>query len=96
VRQIFLAGEESQERASLLRVMIANCPTQHRIAGLKRIEHRSLCQRTFHFERYLTAHVRKCSQMLGKYDSNHMTTILQRLFQWSAILQPQPANKRSL
>ena len=93
VGQIFLAGEESQERAPLLRVMIANCPTQHGIASLKRIEHRALCQRTFHFEGYLAAHVRQRSQMLGKYDSDHMTTILQRLFQGSAILQPQPANK---
>ena len=39
MRQILLAGEEAQERAPLLRNMIADGAAQHRVAGLERVEH---------------------------------------------------------
>ena len=61
VRQIFLAGEETQKRPALSRDVIANRPAQHRIAGLKRVEHRALRDRTFDFELHLAADVRQRS-----------------------------------
>jgi hypothetical protein len=39
---IFRAGEESQERAALVRDVVADRPAQHGITGLKRVEDRAL------------------------------------------------------
>ena len=40
VGQILLAGEEPHERAALLRDVVADRPTQHRIAVLEGVEDR--------------------------------------------------------
>jgi hypothetical protein len=41
MREIFLAGEETQKRAPLLRRVMANGATQRRKPFLQRVEHRS-------------------------------------------------------
>src|SRR6266853_852179 len=71
--QIFLASEEAQKRPPLLRDLVADRPAQHRIAGLERVEHRALRDRTLNFERHLAADVRQRSQMLREYDSDHLS-----------------------
>ena len=71
VREILLAGEESQECPPLQRYVVADRPPQHGIAGLECIEHRAQRDRRFDFERHLAADVRQRSQMLREYDANH-------------------------
>ena len=58
VGEVFFAGEEAQERAALLRVVVADGAAQHGIAGLERVQHRALRDRALDFERHLTADVR--------------------------------------
>lgn len=70
MRQIFLAGEEAQERTTLLRRVIANCSLEHRVAFFERIQNRSLRDRTFDWNLNLVADVRQRAKMLGKLDSN--------------------------
>ena len=70
--QILLAGEEPQERPALLRDLIADRPTQHRIAGFERVEDRSQRDRAVELKFYFAAHVRQRSEMLREYDSDHM------------------------
>jgi len=69
--QIFLAGEEAQERPALLRDLIANRPAQHRIADLERVEDRSQRDRAVELKFYFAADVRQRSEMLRNYDSDH-------------------------
>ena len=49
MRKIFLACEEAQKRPPLLRDLIPNRPAQHGIAGLQRVQHRALRDRSFDF-----------------------------------------------
>jgi len=58
--QILLAGEEPQKRPALVRDVIADGAAQHGIAGLKRIEHRALRDRTRDVELDFAANVRQC------------------------------------
>jgi hypothetical protein len=71
MRQIFLTGKESQERSPLLCDLIPNRPAQHRIAGLKRVQHRSLCDGTIDLKLNLSPCVCQSSQMLREYDPYH-------------------------
>src|SRR5712691_7614329 len=69
--QIPFAGEEPQERPALLRDVVANRAPQHRIAGLQRVEHRTLCDRTIHLELHVAGHTRQRPQMRWKDNCNH-------------------------
>jgi len=69
--EIFLTGEEAQERSPLLRAVVADGTAQHGIAGLECIEDRALRDWTFDFEFDLTADVRQRSKVLRKFYSNH-------------------------
>jgi hypothetical protein len=71
VGEIFLAGEESQERPALLRAVIANRAAQHGIARFQRVEHRSLRDRALDLYFDLTADVCECSEVLREFDSDH-------------------------
>src|SRR5262249_12579331 len=42
VGQVLRAGEEPQHRPALLRDVVADCPAQHRVAGLECVEDRAL------------------------------------------------------
>jgi len=71
VGQIFLAGEEAQERSALLGDVVANRPTQHGISGFKCIEDRAQRGPALDFELHFAANVRQRPQMLRKHDPNH-------------------------
>jgi len=71
VGEVQLAGEEAQERAALLRDLIADGATQHGIAGFERVEHRALRDRTFDFERYLGAGVGQGSEVGWEDEADH-------------------------
>ena len=69
--QILLASEKPQERPALQRDVVADRPAQHRIAALKRIQHRALCHRPLDLKLYVTANTGQRSQMMWEQDSNH-------------------------
>ena len=71
VGPVLLAGEEAQERAPLLRPMIADGAAQHGIASLQCVEDGALRDWAVDFERYFAADVSQGSQVLRKFDSNH-------------------------
>jgi hypothetical protein len=77
VGEIFLAGEETQERSALLCAVVANGAAQHGIAGFERIEDGALRDRTLDFEFDLTADVRQGAKVLRKFDSDptHFTVV---------------------
>ena len=70
-RIVLFAGEEAQERTALLRDMIADRATQHRILGFESVEHRALRDRTLDVELHLGTDARQRPQMSGEYDANH-------------------------
>ena len=71
MRQILLAGEESNEGAALLSDVVAEGPAQHGIRGFKRVEHGPLRDRTFDFEQNIAANPRQRAQMARKYSPDH-------------------------
>ena len=71
MRKILRASEESQERAALLRDVIANRASQHRIPRLQRVEDRALRDGALDLQLYVAANMRKRSQVRREYDSNH-------------------------
>jgi len=75
---IFRAGEEPQERAALLRNVVANCPAQHGITGFERVEDRALRDLAFDveidFDIHFAANARQRSQMCGKLDADHRSS----------------------
>ena len=77
VGQILLAGEEAQERPTLLRDLIADRAAQHGIACLKRVENRSQRDRAVELKFHFASDVRQRSQMLRDYDSDHSGIPLQ-------------------
>src|SRR5262249_10028904 len=71
IRQVLLTGEEPQHRSAPPGDAVADCPPQHRIAGLQRVQDRTLCGRAVNGEMHLTVDVRQRPQMVGKHDSDH-------------------------
>src|SRR5229473_1171268 len=71
VGQILFASEETQEGPAPLRYVITDGAAQHRILGLKRIDHRALCGLAADFELHLAADARQPAQMWREYDPNH-------------------------
>jgi len=71
MRKVLRASEKSQERAPLLRDVIANRSLQHRIAGFERIEHCALRHGPLDFQLHVAPNMSQRSQVRGKYDSNH-------------------------
>jgi hypothetical protein len=61
VRQVLLAGKETDEWSSLFRHVIANRAAQHRIAGFKRVEDRALRHRSRDFKCHLSMDPRERS-----------------------------------
>jgi hypothetical protein len=58
MRKVLRASEESQERSALLRDVIANRASQHRVVGLERVEDRALRGRTLDLELHVAANMR--------------------------------------
>ena len=71
VRQVPLAGEETNVSAALLRYVIAHRPAQHRVSSLERIEQRALREGAVDGKANLSVDAGQCAQMRGKHDSNH-------------------------
>lgn len=71
MRQIVFAGEEAQERTALLRDLVTDRPTQHRVVGFQRIEDRPLGDGSCNVERHFAADVCQRSQVWRKYDADH-------------------------
>ncbi len=69
--QIFPAGIESQERPALLRNMLADCSSEHRVAGFERVEDRTLRDRAFDFKVKLGADMCQRSQMVRENNADH-------------------------
>jgi len=63
VGEVFFAGEESEEGTSLLGIVLADRPPQHGIAGLERVQHRTLRDRTIDLQRHFVADVREVSEV---------------------------------
>jgi hypothetical protein len=70
VRQIFLAGEEAQKGPTLLRDVIPDRALQHGVCRFDRIEHRALCDRTFHLNFDFVPDVRQGTEMLRQFYAN--------------------------
>jgi len=65
MRQILLAGEEPHEGPALLSDVVADGAAEHRIASLKRVKDRALCNITLDVELHLAADAGQCPQMRG-------------------------------
>src|SRR5690348_17802703 len=70
VGDVLLAGEKSQERAALLRGVVANRSAEHRVARLKSVESRAKRDRVFDFEFHFPIALRKRAQMCGQNDAD--------------------------
>jgi hypothetical protein len=71
MREIFFAGEETQEWPALLRDVVADRAAEHRILALKRVEYRALCHLTFDMKADIATNLRKGSQVWRECDSDH-------------------------
>jgi len=71
VGEILAAGEETQERAALLRDVIADRAAEHRVTGFERVENGALRGLASDLELNFTANVRQSSQMWREDDSDH-------------------------
>ena len=64
MRQILLAGKESQKRTPLFRDVIADRALQHRKRRLHRVQHRPLRYRAFHLNFHFAPDVCQRSKVL--------------------------------
>ena len=71
VREILLAGKEPHVRSAPLRDVVADRPTQHRIAGLERVEDCALRSLALNGEPYLAVDLRERPQMCREHDADH-------------------------
>ena len=71
MREILFTGKEAQECPPLQGDVVADCPAQHGISCLERIEHGPLGNRRGDLKLYFTANMRQRAEMVGKNDSNH-------------------------
>src|SRR5690348_306409 len=73
VGDVLLAGEKSQERAALLRGVVANRSAEHGIARFERVEGRAKRDRAVDFELYFPVALRQRAQMCGQNDADHLS-----------------------
>src|SRR5437879_5180920 len=69
VGNVFAAGEEADERATLERVVFANCAAQHGVFRFERVENRFHSRRSIKIEMYLIANLRERTQVMRKKDT---------------------------
>ena len=70
--EVLFAGEEPQEGPPLVCDVVADHPAESGIASLQRVQDGPLRRRTVDFERDLTVDLYQSSQMIGKYDLDHL------------------------
>ena len=71
MRDVFVAGEESQERSPLLRTVFADRAPEHWVANFERVENRPLRRFAFHGNLDLAIDAGQRSQMERQDDANH-------------------------
>ena len=71
MRNVFVAGEEPQERPPLLRGVVADRPAEHRVASFERVEDRPLRRFALHGEFDFASDAGQRSQMERQDDANH-------------------------
>ena len=71
MRDVFVAGEESQERSPLLRAMLANCAAEHGVTGFERVENRPLRRFVLDSKFDFAVDAGERSQMERQDDANH-------------------------
>src|SRR5690242_3742857 len=69
--QILFTGEEPDERAPLLRDVVADRPAKRRIRGLERVEHCALGHLTLYIKLHFAVYAGKCPQMRWKNHPDH-------------------------
>jgi len=71
MREVLTAGEESQERLTLLRDVIADRTAEHRVAGFERVDDGTLRSRTLYVEFHLAADARESSKVRREFNADH-------------------------
>jgi len=71
VRKIPLAGEEPEERSALLREVVTDCPSQHRVSGFEGVEDRALRGRACDVDGYLGVDPRQPPQVVRQDDPDY-------------------------
>ncbi len=71
MRDVFVAGEESQEGPPLLRAVIADRAAEHGVAGFQGVENRSLRRFARDWEFNFAVDLGERSQMQRQDDANH-------------------------
>lgn len=71
VRQIFLAGEEAEEWAALLRDVVADGALQDGVAGFEGVEDGADRDGAFDFERDFAGDLGECAEVRGEDDLDH-------------------------
>jgi hypothetical protein len=71
MRNVFVAGKEPEECAPLLRGMVADRASEHRVAGFERVKNRPLRRRAFDGNPDLAVDAGQRSQMERQDDANH-------------------------
>src|SRR5438309_10948420 len=69
--EVLLASEKADERAPLMRDVIADCAAQYRILSLKSIQDCALCDRPVNVEQDLSVHLRERAQVRRDDDADH-------------------------
>src|ERR1043166_2944929 len=70
--KILLAGKEAHERPALLRDVIADRPSQHRVTPFERIEDGALGDRTRDLELHFTVDFGQFLEVKRKRDADHV------------------------
>ncbi len=73
-RPIFSASKETDERAALLRNLIPDGPTQHRVVVFDGVQHRADGWRSFHIQLDLAVDVGQPPQVGGEHDPDQGST----------------------
>src|SRR5438270_12587338 len=71
MREVLFAGKKPQEWPALLRDVVADRSSQHRISRLESVEDRALGGLARQFDFHLPADLGQRSQVGRKYDANH-------------------------
>jgi len=71
VREVFFAGEKSNERPPLQRHVVPNGSAQNRMAGFERIKDRANRNWRRHIEFHFALHASEIAQVKWKHDADH-------------------------
>jgi len=73
MREVLLAGEETDEGPALFCNVVANRAAQHRVSILQRIEYGSLRDRAVNVKLHFPAHTSQRPQMRRKHNPDHLS-----------------------